>query len=302
MPKAMPAAMSPDWTGLLRRNRAAMRRLDGITLRSTTGQLVDLANVVEVVETTGPSEIERQERQRQIVVLADLDGLALGEATQIVEAKAKEVVSPEFNTAWIGNAEMMEESFTAMLAVLGLAAILVYMILAAQFDSLTQPLVIMVSLPLSVIGAFGGIWISGMTLNVFSFIGVIMLMGLVTKAAILLVDFANAERQQGSTLEEALVAAGRVRLRPIFMTAAATVFGMLPIALALSEGGETRAPMAVCVIGGMITSTLLTLIVIPSVYLISERWIARLSGVWRLFGGREAPTDEPEAGAETDPE
>src|SRR5690606_9480933 len=138
----------------------------------------------------------------------------------------------------------------------------------------------------------GGIWISGMTLNVFSFIGVIMLMGLVTKAAILLVDFANAERQQGASLEEALVAAGRVRLRPIFMTAAATVFGMLPIALALSEGGETRARMAVCVIGGMITSTLLTLIVIPSVYLISERWIARLTGVWRLFGGRKS---SPEA-------
>jgi HAE1 family hydrophobic/amphiphilic exporter-1 len=238
-----------------------------------------------VIETTGPSEIERQEQQRQVVVLADLDGLPLGEATKIVEAKAKEVVPREFNTAWIGNAEMMEESFTAMIAVLALAAILVYMILAAQFDSLTQPLVIMVSLPLSVIGAFGGIWISGMTLNIFSFIGVIMLMGLVTKAAILLVDFANAEREQGASLEEALIAAGRVRLRPIFMTAAATVFGMLPIALALSEGGETRAPMAVCVIGGMITSTVLTLIVIPAVYLISERMVARLSGVWRLFGG-----------------
>jgi HAE1 family hydrophobic/amphiphilic exporter-1 len=278
--------------------RAAMRKLDGIMLRSTTGQLVDLANVVHVVETTGPSEIERQEQQRQVVVLADLDGLALGDATQIVEAKAKEVVSPEFDTAWIGNAEMMEESFTAMLGVLALAAILVYMILAAQFDSLTQPLVIMVSLPLSVIGAFGGIWISGLTLNIFSFIGVIMLMGLVTKAAILLVDFANAEREQGASLEDALIAAGRVRLRPIFMTAAATVFGMLPIALALSEGGETRAPMAVCVIGGMITSTMLTLIVIPSVYLISERMVARLSGVWRLFGGRGQDGSEPHPPAE----
>jgi HAE1 family hydrophobic/amphiphilic exporter-1 len=189
---------------------------------------------------------------------------------------------------------MMEESFAAMLAVLGLAAILVYMILAAQFDSFTQPLVIMVSLPLSVIGAFGGIWVSGMTLNIFSFIGVIMLMGLVTKAAILLVDFANEERKQGASLEDALSKAGRVRLRPIFMTAAATIFGMLPIALALSEGGETRAPMAVCVIGGMITSTLLTLVVIPSVYLISERTISRLSGVWRLFGGKSDEPEQPE--------
>ena len=264
--------------------RDALRNLDGITLRSQTGQLVDLANLVEIVETTGPSEIERQARQRQIIVLADLDGLPLAEAKEIIEAKAKEVVPAELDTGWMGNAEMMEESFVAMLGVLALAAILVYMILAAQFDSLTQPLVIMISLPLSVIGAFGGIWVSGMTLNIFSFIGIIMLMGLVTKAAILLVDFTNAEREKGVKLEDALVLAGRVRLRPIFMTALATIFGMLPIALALSEGGETRAPMAVCVIGGMVTSTLLTLVVIPSVYLISERILSRLSGVWAVFG------------------
>jgi multidrug efflux pump subunit AcrB len=275
--------------------RNALRNLDGITLRSTSGQLVDLANVVRVVERTGPSEIERQGRQRQIIVLADLDGLPLAEATQIVEAKAAEVVPPELDSGWMGNAEMMEESFTAMLGVLGLAAILVYMILAAQFNSLTQPVVIMVSLPLSVIGAFGGIWVSGMTLNVFSFIGIIMLMGLVTKAAILLIDFSNAEREQGATLEQSLVSAGKVRLRPILMTAFATVFGMLPIALAVSEGGETRAPMAVCVIGGMITSTVLTLIVVPAVYLISERMVARLSGVWKLFGGEPEPApSEPQ--------
>ena len=195
--------------------------------------------------------------------------------------------------------QIMAESFGYMFVALILAIILVYMILAAQFDSLSQPLVIMISLPLSVIGAFGAIWLSGMTLNVFSFIGVIMLMGLVTKAAILLVDFANAERQNGADLENALVAAGKVRLRPIFMTAAATVFGMLPIALALSEGGETRASMAMCVIGGMITSTLLTLVVIPSVYLISERMIARLSGVWVQLGGKARGDELAEDAATT---
>ena len=283
---------------LPKERRDTLRTLDGITLRSVTGQLVDLGNVVRITETTGPSEIERQSRQRQIIVLADVDGIALADATKLIEAKAAEIIPPELDTGWMGNAEMMEESITAMIAVLALAAILVYMILAAQFNSLTQPIVIMISLPLSVIGAFGGIWVSGMTLNIFSFIGIIMLMGLVTKAAILLVDFTNAEREQGIPLEQALVSAGRVRLRPIFMTALATIFGMLPIALALSEGGETRAPMAVCVIGGMITSTLLTLVVIPSVYLISERIISRLSGVWRLFGGEpeaEEHTDSPEA-------
>ncbi len=271
--------------------RATLRNLDGITLRSTSGQLIDLANVVRVVEGIGPSEIERQDRQRQIVLLADLDGLALGDAKTLIEAKAEEVVPAGVTTGWVGNAEMMEESFLAMIMVLGLAMVLVYMILAAQFDSLTQPLVIMVSLPLSVVGAFGAIWVSGMTLNIFSFIGIIMLMGLVTKAAILLVDYANEQRDAGVDLETALIQAGRVRLRPIFMTAAATIFGMLPIALAVSEGGETRAPMAVCVIGGMLTSTLLTLVVIPAVYLLSERMLARLSGVWVQLGGQ---LNEPE--------
>ncbi|NVB38548.1 efflux RND transporter permease subunit [Pseudenhygromyxa sp. WMMC2535] len=284
--------------------RDTLRNLDGITLRSTTGQLVDLSNVVNIVETTGPSEIERQSRQRQIIVLADLDGMPLGDAKKLVEAKAAEVVPEEFNTGWLGNAEMMEESFVAMVGVLGLAGVLVYMILAAQFNSLSQPLVIMISLPLSVIGAFGLIWLTDQTLNIFSFIGVIMLMGLVTKAAILLVDFANAEREQGVELSDALVRAGKVRLRPILMTAAATVFGMLPIALALSEGGETRSSMAVCVIGGMITSTLLTLVVIPAVYLISERTIARLSGVWVQLGGKPKSTTEAsgEVSSETSPD
>ena len=137
-----------------------------------------------------------------------------------------------------------------MLQALMLAVILVYMILAAQFNSLIQPITIMISLPLSVIGAFGGLYLSGMTLNLFSFIGIIMLMGLVTKTAILLVDFANSERESGRELIEALVNAGVIRIRPIFMTTAATIFGMVPVALALSEGGETRAPMAICVIGG----------------------------------------------------
>jgi HAE1 family hydrophobic/amphiphilic exporter-1 len=144
------------------------------------------------------------------------------------------------------------------------------MILAAQFNSFIQPLTIMVSLPLSLIGAFGALYLGDMVLSIFAMIGVIMLMGLVTKNAILLVDFANQGRARGMAMNEALVAAGRLRLRPILMTTAAMVFGMLPVALALGEGGEARAPMAVCVIGGLITSTLLTLIVVPVVYTLFE--------------------------------
>jgi HAE1 family hydrophobic/amphiphilic exporter-1 len=181
----------------------------------------------------------------------------------------------------------MKESFGYMGIALFLAVVLVYMILAAQFDSFVQPLTIMLSLPLSVVGAFGGLYLTGKTLNIFSMIGVIMLMGLVTKNAILLVDFANQLREKGIPVKDALVQAGVMRLRPILMTTAAMVFGMLPVALAISEGGDTRAPMAICVIGGLITSTMLTLVVVPVAYSLTEsmidsspmRWLGR-----RIFG------------------
>jgi len=193
-------------------------------------------------------------------------------------------------------ADTMGESFGYMGIALILAIVLVYMILAAQFDSFVQPLTIMLSLPMSVIGAFGGLFIAKMTLNIFSMIGIIMLMGLVTKNAILLVDFTNQQRALGKSVFDSLVEAGIVRLRPILMTTAAMVFGMLPVALALSEGGETRAPMAVCVIGGLITSTMLTLVVVPVVYSLAEgmlesRFVRFLSQ--KMFGGSHA--GEPSA-------
>jgi hydrophobic/amphiphilic exporter-1 (mainly G- bacteria), HAE1 family len=166
---------------------------------------------------------------------------------------------------------VMTESFGYMLLALLLAVVLVYMILAAQFDSFVQPITIMLSLPLSVVGAFGALFISGMTLNIFSMIGIIMLMGLVTKNAILLVDFTIQLRGRGRDTYDAVVEAGMIRLRPILMTTGAMIFGMLPVALALGEGGAVRAPMAVCVIGGLITSTLLTLVVVPVVYTFMDR-------------------------------
>jgi HAE1 family hydrophobic/amphiphilic exporter-1 len=219
-----------------------------------------------VTHGTGPSRIERSEQQREIMVLAGLDGVPLGTAMEQVTAVADRVLPPDIERGFEGQASVMGESFGYMFEALVLAILLVYMILAAQFDSFVQPGIIMVSLPLSVVGAFGGLYLAGMTLSIFSMIGIIMLMGLVTKNAILLVDFANQARTEGESVFDALVKAGRLRLRPILMTTAAMVFGMLPVALALSEGGSTRAPMAVCVIGGLLTSTLLTLVVIPVVY------------------------------------
>src|SRR5699024_6206807 len=157
-----------------------------------------------------------------------------------------------------------------LLTALIVAILVIYMVLAIQFESFLHPFTIMMALPLTMIGVFGALFITGATLNIFSFIGIIMLMGLVTKNSILLVDFANQQREKGMDKVLAVIQAGQMRLRPILMTAVSTITGVLPVALALSEGGETRAPMAIAIIGGMLTSTLLTLVVIPVVYLIFD--------------------------------
>ena len=166
-----------------------------------------------------------------------------------------------------GDAEELKDMFANMMQALFLAVVFIYLILASQFGSFTQPFAIMLSLPLSLVGVAVALLLTGDTLNIMSMIGLIMLMGLVTKNAILLVDFANqARREQGLGRDEALIKAGSTRLRPIVMTTLAMIFGMLPLAFAIGAGAEMRAPMARAVIGGLITSTLLTLIVVPVVY------------------------------------
>ena len=260
--------------------RSRVATLSGLQVRSASGRLVDLSNVVKVKHEAGPNKIERQNRQRQITVLANLEGLALGDAKKIVEARAAKIVPASIDTKFEGMARIMTESFGYMIEALFLAVLLVYMILAAQFNSFTQPITLMVSLPLSVIGAFGALYLSGMTLSLLSMIGIIMLMGIVTKNAILLVDFANQQREQGANVFDALVQAGKLRLRPILMTSISMIFGMLPVALALSEGGEARAPMAVCVIGGLITSTALTLVIVPVLYTFVDQVVTSRPARW----------------------
>jgi hydrophobic/amphiphilic exporter-1 (mainly G- bacteria), HAE1 family len=267
--------------------------LDNVVVRSSTGQMVPLSNVVRVDHSEGPAQIDRQARQRQITIFAGLQGMPLGEGLAEVNKVAAKVVPQEMDTDYAGMGEVMGESFGYMGVALVLGIIIVYMILGAQFDSVVHPLTIMLSLPLSVVGAFGGLYFSGMTLNIFSMIGFIMLMGLVTKNAILLVDYANMQRDEGKPINEALITAGATRLRPILMTTFAMIFGMLPVALALGEGGEARAPMAITVIGGLITSTLLTLVVVPVVYTFMER--ITHSGLMRWFG-RKLTGGSSEAG------
>jgi HAE1 family hydrophobic/amphiphilic exporter-1 len=230
-------------------------------------RMVPLRQVAEIVETTSPQIIKRQELQRRVALYANTEGRPSGDVNSDVQKIIKDTVLPpgyRFDVG--GQAQQMQESFSALIAAAGLAVIFIYLILASQFASFTQPVAIMMSLPFTLIGVFLALLLTGTTLNLFSMIGFVMLMGLVTKNAILLVDFANRARRAGATLHDSLLQAGQVRLRPILMTTAAMIGGMLPLALGLGEGGETQAPMGRAIIGGVITSTLLTLVVVPVLY------------------------------------
>ncbi|MEO8345172.1 MAG: efflux RND transporter permease subunit [Betaproteobacteria bacterium] len=234
---------------------------DGETL------MVPLRQVAEIVESTSPQIIKRQELQRRVALYANVEGRPSGDVNDDVKKVIKDtVLPPGYRFDRGGQAQQMEESFNALLAAVGLAVIFIYLILASQFASFTQPIVIMMSLPFTLIGVFLALLITGTTLNLFSMIGFVMLMGLVTKNGILLVDFANRARRAGESLHDSLLQAGQVRLRPILMTTAAMIGGMTPLALGLGEGGETQAPMGRAIIGGVITSTLLTLVVVPVLY------------------------------------
>jgi multidrug efflux pump subunit AcrB len=231
--------------------------------------MVPLRQIAEVAESTSPQIIKRQELQRRVALYANVVGRPSGDAGRDVNKVIEEMkaeLPPGYRFDVGGQQKDMEDSFKAALAALGLAVIFIYLILASQFGSFLQPIAIMASLPFSLIGVFLALLVTGTTLNIFSVIGVIMLMGLVTKNAILLVDFANRARAGGATVRDALAQAGQVRLRPIVMTTAAMIAGMLPLALGLGEGGETQAPMGRAIIGGVITSTLLTLVVVPVLY------------------------------------
>jgi HAE1 family hydrophobic/amphiphilic exporter-1 len=229
--------------------------------------LIPLGELVSYSMKPTPSEIDRQDLTRQVVISANLDSLPLGTAMEKVGKAASQInMAPGYRVVLSGEAETMTESFEYMAEALILAIILVYLILAAQFESFIDPLSIMLSLPLSLIGMATMLWLTGDTISIMSLIGLIMLMGLVTKNAILLVDFTKVLRSRGMNRTEALITAGRTRLRPIMMTTLAMIFGMLPLALALGAGAEMRAPMARAVVGGLITSTFLTLLVVPVMY------------------------------------
>ncbi len=226
--------------------------------------LVPLRQVAEFRETSGPMQIKRLNLERRVSLYARADGRPAGDVgSDVQRLMARTTLPPGYRFDIGGQQEMMTQTFSAALAAMGLAVLFIYFILASQFASFVQPLAIMASLPLSFVGAFAALLLTGSTLNLFSTIGMILLMGLVTKNAILLVDFTNQGLRAGQPLREAVLAAGQVRLRPILMTTLAMIFGMLPMAIGAGSGGDINAPMARAVIGGVITSALLTLVVVP---------------------------------------
>jgi HAE1 family hydrophobic/amphiphilic exporter-1 len=253
--------------------------LEIISVRARDGRLIEASNLITQEVSMGPNVINRFDRMRSLTLYADVEKISVGEGL----VKAEEIIGKylpkdgNWDTALVGKTQVFKESFQYLFQALLIAVLVIYMILCIQFESFVHPFTMMLALPLCMVGVFGALLLTGETLNIFSFIGIIMLMGIVTKNGILLVDFANQQRRKGMDKVQAMLTAGPIRLRPILMTASAVIIGVVPVALALSEGGETRAPMAIAVIGGMISSTLLTLLVVPVVYLMLDdvqEWVS----------------------------
>ncbi|MEA2723671.1 MAG: hypothetical protein QOH59_1442 [Gemmatimonadales bacterium] len=242
-----------------------------------------LGQVAHIREGIGPAQINHLNRETVVNVQANVQGRSLTEVTRDINTTLESLqLPPGYRITQGGEARDQQEVFTRIFTALGAAVLLMYLILVIQFGSFLDPLAILISLPLSLIGVVLALIITGDTLNIMSLIGVILLMGIVAKNAILLIDFAKWEHERGTPLREALIEAGRIRLRPIMMTTIALIAGMIPVALGRGEGADFRAPLGRAVIGGVITSTLLTLLVIPTVYEILDNfrsWMAEK--VWR---------------------
>lgn len=262
---------------LARQNRLTPQDLDRIYVRNRDGRLIQLSSIVNRREGASANAIEHYNRLRSTTISATLQGVTLGRAIRQTEEMLQADLPPGFRLAWAGESKEYKDIGNEILFVVGLALFIVYMTLAAQFESLVHPLTVMLAVPLAGFGAFGLLWlvnflsqgrVPAMNINLFSQIGIVLLIGLVTKNSILLVEFANQRRAAGASAKDAMLEAGLVRLRPILMTAFSTIAGILPIAIGFGAGAESRRPMGVAVVGGMLTSTFLTLVVIPVVYVV----------------------------------
>ena len=270
-------------------DRYRLSDVSRVVIGSVDGSPVFLQDIAQIEPSTGPTRIERKNRQMKVSVTADLSpGYYEGNVQRGLSKKLEGMELGNVQLAWAGETEERRENMAYMVSALLLSIALVYMLMAALFESLFSPLVIMFSLPMALIGAILALALTGETLSVVTMIGIIMLMGLVTKNAILLVDYTNTLRGRGMERNAAILEAGPTRLRPILMTTFAMIFGMLPTALKLGRGSEMRAPMAIAVIGGLIVSSLLTLVVIPALYTVFDdlmvKYQKRKAAVMERFG------------------
>ena len=269
--------------------RSTPEAVERLFVRSNRGEIVELRNLVHIERRAAPADISRTDRQRSVQITANLQDLDLGEAVEIAMAIGDEVLPEGAVLQLDGQAEAMREGFSQFAAALGLAVLIIYLVLAMQFESFVHPLTVMLALPLAMVGALGGLWLFGMTLNLFSLIGILLLFGLVTKNSILLVDYATQLRGEGMDKVAAMTKAAPIRMRPVLMTALSMIFGVLPAALGIGPGAETRAPMAVATAAGMFSSTVLTLLVVPVFYIALDDGVESLKRGTRRLVGRGSP-------------
>jgi HAE1 family hydrophobic/amphiphilic exporter-1 len=258
--------------------RTDIQDIKRMQIKTPTGQIIYLDGLIEFKKSTTNSSISRRDRQRMINVYANLNGIVLGDAVKEAQKIADEIMPDGMTYELYGQAKEMKKVGKSFAFAVGLTLILMYIILAALYESLIQPIIIMITLPLSVTGVMLALYLSGSSFNLFVMIGIMLLLGMVGKNGVLIVDFANQEIQKGKSIQDAIIKAGKKRLRPVLMTTFAMIFAMLPIALSTASGSETKSPMAIAIIGGLISSTLLTLIVIPSFYKLLypiDKWLRK---------------------------
>jgi len=280
--------------------RRSPSAIDDLYVRGRFGEVVELRNLVQLVPGAAASQISRTDRQRSVTITANFEDMTLGEAVRAAKGIAERVLPEGITLAESGEAEFMRESFAQFGLMLALSILAIYMVLASQFESFVLPLSVMLALPFAMVGALGGLWfaslfgMSGMTFNMFSLIGMILLAGLVTKNSILLVDYANQLRGEGKSAIDAMRIAAPVRMRPVLMTALSMIFGVLPAALGIGPGSESRAPMAVATASGMFSSMLLTLLVVPVFYVALENFSER-ARAWLWHRGEKGAEAEVSA-------
>jgi multidrug efflux pump len=250
-----------------RQDRNEPLDLKTLYVRSRTGEIIQLDNLVSIQEQSSPPQLYRFNRYSSAKISAQpAPEVALAEGIKEMERIAAEVLDESYSTTLAGASREFAESSSSIYLAFLMALAIIYLVLAGQFESFKDPLIIMFTVPLALAGAFISLWYFNQTINIFSQIGIIMLVGLVTKNGILIVEFANQRKEQGLKVMDAVIGAAESRFRPIIMTSLSTILGILPIALALGAGSESRVSMGIAVIGGMLFATVLTLFVIPAIY------------------------------------